>query len=119
LDARVSWIMVCSVLLVTWPISAMEVAIRSRVRCSNSSTDCWMLCLVVGSWDSTNRVVVLMLVRKTELIWRNSFSIAVLAVSLSTSSAIWVSNRRTFGGSEVESWSGRLNLLLYSMSVLV
>ena len=119
LDARVSWIMVCSALLVIWPISAMEVAIRSRVRCSNSSTDCWILCLVVRSWDSTNWMVLLMLVRETKLIWRNSFSLAVLAVSISTSLAIWVSNRRTIGGSEEESWLERLNLLLYSISVLV
>ena len=87
-DVRVSSRMVCLALLVTVPISDMEAAIRSSVRCSKASTDYWMLCLVVRSWDSTNWMVVLMLLKETELIWRNFLSLAVVAVSLSTRSAI-------------------------------
>ena len=43
LDARVSLISVCSALLVTVPISDMDTAIRSSVRCSKAATDFWTI----------------------------------------------------------------------------
>ena len=81
LDTLVSLIRVCSALLVTVPISDMETAIRSSVRCSKAATDFWMFWLVVRSWDSTNLMMVLSLVMVAELFWWNSLPRVIVYVS--------------------------------------
>ena len=63
-------------------------------------------------------MVLWMLVRETELILRNSFSLALVAVRRSSILAIWISNRVTVGGSEVESWGGTIEfVVVFDVSV--